>query len=223
MIHIEKDQLVSENQTLKVATATGDYDDNALIEVYDISNPDVISGSFHAQYIAYGGLVYRYNSAKELGEEILKIDPQSTHTSASYVRMSNELLAKMDGGTLEVDSLDEVISTEQTKIEQQRIEPVDVVEEEETNENLDEVPQEEVSADESAGEVEGATQEEAGEILEPETGGLVPEVTEEQIPALPEVVNPVDVPEVVVPDESTTNNVVSMLKKRKKGKIQSIT
>lgn len=220
MIHIEKDQLVSENQTLKVATATGDYDDNALIEVYDISNPGVITGSFHAQYIAYGGLVYRYNSAKELGEEILKIDPQSTHTSASYVRMSNELLAKMDGGTLEVDSLDEVISTEQAKKEQQRIEPVDVVEEEETNENIDEVePQEEVPV----GEVEGATQEESGEILEPETGGLVPEVTEEQIPALPEIVNPVDAPEVVVPDESTTNNVVSMLKKRKKGKIQSIT
>lgn len=221
MIHIEKDQLVSENQTLKVATATGDYDDNALIEVYDISNPGVITGSFHAQYIAYGGLVYRYNSAKELGEEILKIDPQSTHTSASYVRMSNELLAKMDGGTLEVDSLDEVISNEQTKIEQQRIEPVDVLEEE-TNENLDEVPQE-TPVVETEGEVEGATQEEAGEILEPETGGLVPEVTEEQIPALPEVVNPVDAPEVVVPDESTTNNVVSMLKKRKKGKIQSIT
>ncbi|MDQ5949576.1 MAG: hypothetical protein QG563_82 [Patescibacteria group bacterium] len=220
MIHIEKDQLVSENQTLKVATATGDYDDNALIEVYDISNPGVITGSFHAQYIAYGGLVYRYNSAKELGEEILKIDPQSTHTSASYVRMSNELLAKMDGGTLEVDSLDEVISTEQAKKEQQRIEPVDVVEEEETNENIDEVePQEEVPV----GEVEGATQEESGEILEPETGGLVPEVTEEQIPALPEIVNPVDAPEVVVPDESTTNNVVSMLKKRNKGKIQSIT
>jgi hypothetical protein len=219
MIHIEKDQLVSENPNLKVATATGDYDDNALIEVYDISNQDVIAGAFHAQYIAYGGLVYRYNSAKELGEEILKIDPQSTHTSASYVRMSNELLAKMDGGTLEVDSLDEVISTEHTKIEQQRIEPVV---DEEVVENVDEVPpQEEVPADESVGEVEGATQEEAGEILEPETGGLIPEVTEEQIPALPETVNPVDAPEVIVPDENTAN-VVSLLKKRKGKKFKLI-
>ncbi|MBP6856612.1 MAG: hypothetical protein KBC42_03575 [Candidatus Pacebacteria bacterium] len=218
MIHIEKDQLVSENQTLKVATATGDYDDNALIEVYDVSNPGVITGSFHAQYIAYGGLVYRYNSAKELGEEILKIDPQSTHTSASYVRMSNELLEKMDGGTLEVDSLDEVISTEQTKIEQQRIEPVDVVEEEETNENLDEVPQE-TPVVETEGEVEGVNQDDS-EVVEPSDDGSVPEVVEPEVLIPPS--DPLDATEVIIPDESTTNNVVSMLKKRKKGKIQSI-
>lgn len=218
MIHIEKDQLVSENQTLKVATATGDYDDNALIEVYDISNQDVIAGAFHAQYIAYGGLVYRYNSAKELGEEILKIDPQSTHTSASYVRMSNELLAKMDGGTLEVDSLDEVISTEQTKIEQQRIEPVDVVEEEETNENLDEVPQE-TPVVETEGEVEGVNQDDS-EVIEPSDDGSVPEVVEPEVLIPPS--NPIEESEVIIPEESTTNSVVSMLKKRKKGKIQSI-
>ncbi len=216
MIHIEKDQLVSENQTLKVATATGDYDDNALIEVYDISNPGVITGSFHAQYIAYGGLVYRYNSAKELGEEILKIDPQSTHTSASYVRMSNELLAKMDGGTLEVDSLDEVISNEQTKIEQQRIEPVV---DEEVVENTDEVPQE-TPVVETEGEVEGVNQDDS-EVVEPSDDGSVPEVVEPEVLIPPS--DPLDATEVIIPDESTTNNVVSMLKKRKKGKIQSIT
>ncbi len=213
MIHIEKDQLVTENSHLKVATATGDYDDNALIEVYDISNPGIITGSFHAQYIAYGGLVYRYNSAKELGEEILKIDPESTHTAASYVRMSNELLAKMDGGTLEVDSLDEVISTEHTKIEQQRIDPVL---DEEVVENVDEVePQEEVPVDESVGEVEGATEEDTGEVpVLQDDGSIIPEVTEEEVLVPQDADNTIVVPDVSAPDEGVAN-VVSVIKKRK--------
>ncbi|GEM_PF-2568222 len=117
MIHIQKDQYVAENENLRVATATGDYEDVALIEFYDIANPDVIAGRFQAQYIRYGGMVYRFNDPKELGAEILLIDPTSTHAAASYVRMSNELLGQMNGGTLESVSLDEVRSVEQAKME----------------------------------------------------------------------------------------------------------
>ncbi|HRH23935.1 MAG TPA: hypothetical protein PK295_04905 [Candidatus Magasanikbacteria bacterium] len=125
MIHIEQGQKVAESEIWIVATTTGDYADSALIEFYDSNNPGVILGAFEAQYIKYGGMVYRCNNAKELGESILKIDPDSTHTAASYVRMSNELLAQMEGGSLEPSSLDEVQATEQAKMEDAIENPVD--------------------------------------------------------------------------------------------------
>lgn len=119
MIHIEKDAEILENENLRVVTTTGDYEDSALIEFVDISNPGVVAGAYQAQYIKYGNLVYRFNDHKELGTEILKIDPSSTHTSASFVRMSNELLAQMDSGSLEPSSLDEVLAVEQVTMEEQ--------------------------------------------------------------------------------------------------------
>lgn len=197
MIHVEKDQIVPENKNLKVATATGDYDDNALIEVYDILNPEVVAGAFQAQYIVYGGLVYRFNSAKELGEEILKIDPQSTHTSASYVRMSNELLVKMDAGSLEVDSLDEVISTEQSKTDDQRIEK-EVVDEE-TVDDIEVIP-ENNSTDESTGEIQEETPVEDVIDFDGENNSVPPEETSET------PTPPSDIPEI--------NEVVSMTFKK---------
>ncbi len=117
MIHIEKDQRVLENENLRIATTTGDYEDGALIEFYNISDPEMVAGSFQAQYVKYGSLVYKFNDHKELGTAILKIDPTSTHTAASYVRMTNELLAQMEGGSLEPTSLDQALATEQIKME----------------------------------------------------------------------------------------------------------
>jgi hypothetical protein len=124
MIHIEKDQKIAENENLRVATATGDYEDAALIEFYEISKPGIATGSFQAQFIKYGGVVYKFNDPKELGNEILRIDPESTHTAASYVRMTNELLVQMNGGTLEPGSLDQVLATEQVKMEEAIENPV---------------------------------------------------------------------------------------------------
>ncbi len=118
MIHIEKDQNVAENPNLKIMTPTGDYDDNANIEFYDVGNPEIAAGSFQAQYVKYGGLVYKFNDPKELGNEILKIDPTSTHTAASYVRMTNDLLAQMNSGSLEPSSLDQALASEQVKMEE---------------------------------------------------------------------------------------------------------
>lgn len=119
MIHIEKDSIIIENSTLRVASPTGDYDDNTLIEFYDIANPSVSIGAFQAQYIKYGNMVYAHNGHMELGAAILKIDPGSTHSSASYVRMSKELLSQMNGGSLESTSLEEVIDVEKKSIEEQ--------------------------------------------------------------------------------------------------------
>lgn len=137
MIHIEKDSEIFGEANLRVATATGDYEDGALIEFYNIENPDVVAGSFQAQYIKYGNMVYTYNGHMELGNAILKIDPESTHTSASYVRMSRDLLAQMNGGSLEVSSLDQVINTQKKNIEDQ-IEETEASEEEAPVEDVEE-------------------------------------------------------------------------------------
>lgn len=119
MIHIEENQNIEENPHLKVVTPTGDYEDTALIEFYDVATPSIVVGAFQAQYVKYGSMVYRFNDHIELGKAILEIDPNSTHTSASYVRMTNELLSKMNNGTLEPESLDRALSTEQDKMEEQ--------------------------------------------------------------------------------------------------------
>ncbi len=119
MIHIEQNQKISDSENLFVATATGDYEDNALIEFYEEGKSGIVLGSFQAQYVKYGNMVYKFSGHKELGEEILKIDPDSTHTSASFVRMSNQLLSQMNEGSLESTSLDNVIATEQNNIENQ--------------------------------------------------------------------------------------------------------
>lgn len=165
MIHIEKDQKISENEDLRVATPTGDYDDNALIEFYKAGSPSVIVGSFAAQYIKYGSVVYKFNDAKELGNEILSIDPESTHNAASFVRMNNELLDQMKKGNLEVDSLDKIISDQKDVVEEKRDEETEVI-----NEEVDE----EVSDD--------ATAEDTGEVLGEDT-------TEEPIIVEEEVVD----------------------------------
>ncbi len=130
MIHIEKGEFVAENPSLKVVTNTGDYEDTALIEFKDVNSEDeLVAGAYQAQFVKYGSLVYKFNDPKSLGTEILRIDPESTHTAASFVRMSNELLDQMNGGTLESDSLDKMIPQEPVKPKEPVVEP-EVVEEE---------------------------------------------------------------------------------------------
>lgn len=117
MIHIEKDQEIAGQKELRVSSPSGDYEDSSLIEFYHVDNASVVSGAFQAQYVKYGGLVYNYSDHATLGDAILLLDPESTHTAASYVRMNRELLAKMDEGTLEVTSLQETLDAEQTTME----------------------------------------------------------------------------------------------------------
>jgi hypothetical protein len=119
MIHIEKDQAIAENENIKVLSPTGDYNDTDLIEYYSVEEPEVAQGAYHAQFIKYGGIVYRFNDPKELGAEILKIEPESTHTAASFVRMQNELSKQFDQGSLESNSLNEVLETEQVRMDEE--------------------------------------------------------------------------------------------------------
>lgn len=124
MIHIKKDDVVADNGNLRVATKTGDYEDTALIEFYDINEPDTVAGAFQAQCVKYGNLVYRFNDPRELGAEILKIDPDSTHSAASFVRLNAELLRQLNNGSLEPSSLDEAVAVEKGIVEEKIEEPV---------------------------------------------------------------------------------------------------
>lgn len=119
MIHIEKDQAIAENENIKVLSPTGDYNDTDLIEYYSVEEPEVAQGAYHAQFIKYGGIVYRFNDPKELGAEILKIEPESTHGAASLVRMQNELSKQFDQGSLEPESLNQLMESEQIKMEEE--------------------------------------------------------------------------------------------------------
>lgn len=105
------------DQTLSVIADTGDYEDGALIECVGAGST---VAAYQAQYVQYGQVVYQHSDPIELGKAILALDPESTHSAASYVRMSNELLAKMNAGSLESDSLDEMVSAQQAAIDEQR-------------------------------------------------------------------------------------------------------
>lgn len=123
MIKIVQGQEVSGEPTLKVATASGDYEDTALMECYSETDPGVIVGAYQAQFVKYGALVYQHSDPIELGKALLLIDPKATHNAASYVRITNELLVKMNSGALELSSLDEAVATEQASVEEQRNAP----------------------------------------------------------------------------------------------------
>ncbi len=121
MIYLENNQSVKDEKGLFIASSSGNYEDGDLIEFYNENSPGIVAGVFQAQYVKYGGMVYRFNGHAELGAEILKIDPESTHSAASYVRMSNELLAQMDEGKLESDSLEKILDEEKEKMDEELI------------------------------------------------------------------------------------------------------
>ncbi len=214
MIHIDKDQKIAENENLKVMTNTGDYEDSALIEFYDVIDPAVVAGAFQAQYVKYGNLVYGFNDPVELGNAILAIDGESTHTAASYVRMTKELLSQMNGGTLEAKSLDEVISTEQENMEQKKEEAA--TEEETTEEEVTEESEEEVTEEEPEDTEDVLPEEEEviDEVLPEE------ETIEEVLPVVEEESVPAPAPQEVVPEVPVTESEpVSILRRKTKRKI----
>lgn len=210
MIHIEKNQKIAESEGVRVATDTGDYEDSALIEVYNESDPSSIIGAFQAQYVKYGNLVYGFNDSATLGAAILAVDPEATHTAAAYVRMTKDLSSQMDKGTLEQDSLDQVISDEKQKIEEtveEEKEETEVIEEaEEETEPTTETPEENpVEVEEEP--VETPVDEPAPE--EPAT----PEVTPiEEVP-----IDPVE--EEAVTPTTTEEQPLTILRRRSKKKI----
>lgn len=57
-IHLEKGQILRDDSSL-IVYASGDYEENELVDVADISNPDEIKYRYEAKYILNGGEVYQ--------------------------------------------------------------------------------------------------------------------------------------------------------------------
>lgn len=113
MVHIEKDQIVPENEDLRVFAVSGDYDDNDLIECYHTDNSNFALFAFPAAFIKYGGIVYRFGTPEEAGEALLKIDPNSTHDYAVLFKEEEARRKKRQGGDFDPENpvpVDERIS-----------------------------------------------------------------------------------------------------------------
>ena len=102
MIHIEQHQEVPGFANWRVYDPTGDYQDNDLIQCYDVADPGLALGSLQAQFIVYGGIVYQFNSPTELAAQLVEIDPGTTHEAVKLQAEMNSLSARMERGEVEV-------------------------------------------------------------------------------------------------------------------------
>lgn len=78
MIYLEQGQKVTDRPDLVVYEPTGERNDTDMVICAETKNPSEPFCWLEAQYIAYGGVVYKISDEKELEAEILKIDPDST-------------------------------------------------------------------------------------------------------------------------------------------------
>lgn len=148
MIHIEKDQIVPENENLRVFSVSGDYSDNDLIECYDIENPNSVACAFSAAFVKYGGIIYRFGTPEEVGEALLKIDPKCTHDYAVLFKEEEERRKKRLGGDFTPENpipADENIS--QVAQDEAKIDEEQVAETATENTNID---SSQTSSDQSA-------------------------------------------------------------------------
>lgn len=98
MIHIEQGQPVPENPDLRVLSVSGDYADSDLIECATIENPTFAMFAFPASFIKYGGVVFRFSDPIALGEELVKIDPSSTHDAVILFKEEDARRIKREQG-----------------------------------------------------------------------------------------------------------------------------
>ncbi len=78
MIYLEQGQKLFDRPELVVYEATGERADTDMVICAKAENPSEPFCWLEAQYIAYGGVVYKISDNKELEAEILKTDPDST-------------------------------------------------------------------------------------------------------------------------------------------------
>lgn len=221
MIHIEQHQLVPENSKLRVLSATGDYSDNDAIECYNEDEPEIAVCAYQAQFIKYGGLVYRYNTPEELGAALVQMDPESTHNSALLFKEDEERRLKRLAGTLVPENpvpADENVSP----IAQQEA----VVEAEQPVEEAEVVPpaEEETPAEEpTPTPSEETPPAPIDPILPAPTSTPAVLDTASSMPVVPEVApattTPSIVPETppaptVSPDATSTPDILSVMKKK---------
>lgn len=220
MIHIEQHQLVPENSKLRVLSVTGDYSDNDAIECYNEDEPEIAVCSYQAQFIKYGGIVYRFNTPEELGAALVQLDPESTHNSALLFKEDEERRQKRLAGTLVPENpvpADEAISP----IAQQEavVEAEQPVEEEEVVPPPEEAPVEEPTPAPSEETVPSPIE----PILPAPTSTPAVLDTASSTPAVPEVAPATTTPSIVPdvppapsasPEATSTPEILSVLKKK---------
>lgn len=89
MIYLEQGQKLADRPELVVYEQTGERNDADMVICAKAETPTEPFCWLEAQYIAYGGLVYRVSDDKELETEILKIDPDTTFSDIATDPLSS--------------------------------------------------------------------------------------------------------------------------------------
>lgn len=104
MVPITKGQRTRDDAKLVVASDDGQYADTDLILCADATAPDVPTAMFAAQFIAYGAVVYQFNTPEEIGEAVYAMDKSSTLDSVKLYLEDQARKHARDAGTLEPDN-----------------------------------------------------------------------------------------------------------------------
>lgn len=210
MITILSGQKIAENPDLRVTSPSGDYGDFDLIECESTQDGEAGSFMYQAQFVKYGGIVYRFNTPEELGAELFKLDPDSTHDAATLYREDEERRQRRLAGNLRPENPAPVEN-----------EPEPVIESENEPVIESEVPNNESASSTPEFAPEATT---TPEVINPEPATTsTPEVVVEPPVPEPEVVTPpvepepIVEPEAVVPEETPVTEIISRVTKKRRG------
>lgn len=104
MVPITKGQVLKDEAMMVVASDDGQYGDSDLIMCAHKDAPDVPTAMFQAQYVAYGGIVYRFNTPEELGKAVLALDPGATLDSVVLYKEEETRRRARNAGVLEPEN-----------------------------------------------------------------------------------------------------------------------
>lgn len=193
MINITQGMEVAELRNLLVVSPGGQYEDTALIECKDAQDSSKPPTVYQAQFVKYGSIVYRFSDPRDLGAEILKLDPESSHSAAVFVRISSELLAQMSEGSLEPTALDDAKAKEQEKTAEQNPDPV-------PEDEVEDLPTEQTSQEPQTNDADMQATSEGSEPPEPEVSAQDPAPDVEEPDPSADAEDDSVIPEVIPPE-----------------------
>lgn len=218
MIRLEKNKKSTESKDIIINAETAQYDDNALIECTDRSGVKNVSVAYQAQFLKYGGMVYQYSDNKELGQAILEIDPESTHSAAVYVRTLKQLSEQMDEGSLNPESVKDVVGDEPEVLGEEIEEEVVPEEEEEVEEEPVVIPPLDVDVATTTPSIITTTSTPSTDIPDVTVSSTTPTI---DIEPEPTIERPVKEEEPIIDDASSTaGEIVAYAKKKVKKTIR---
>jgi hypothetical protein len=104
MVPITKGQPVKDDDSMVVVSDNGQYGDADLIMCAHKDAPDVPTAMLQAQYVAYGGIVYRYNTPEELGKAVFALDPAATLDAVVLYKEDETRRRARNAGVLEPEN-----------------------------------------------------------------------------------------------------------------------